>query len=103
MYDERYREHNRNGCVSMAPRYLCKLCRSYEAGRTVGLELVRRLLAVDHVVHAEGQPDRCLYCRAELTGDPSDSGKGHEPGCPWQSARLLLDHSEGRTRANARR
>ena len=35
MYDERHREHSRDGCASMAPGYKCKLCRSYEAGRNV--------------------------------------------------------------------
>ena len=91
LYDERYRDHRRNGCVSMAPGYLCKLCRSYEAGRNVGLDLVRELAAVDPVTRADGEHDRCLYCRAELNGDRAEPGEGHEPSCPWGSALALLD------------
>ena len=33
VYDERYRAHSQSCCVSLAPGYVCKLCRSYEAGR----------------------------------------------------------------------
>ena len=95
MYDDRYREHSRNGCVSLAPEYVCKLCRSYEAGRTVALDLVRSLVGVDPIVRDDTEHDRCLYCRAELTGERSDSTEGHEAGCPWRSARALLDGAEG--------
>jgi len=91
LYDERRREHSRHGCVSMAPGYLCKLCRSYEAGRNLGLDLVRDLVAVNPVVRADSEHDRCLYCRAELKGDRAGPSDGHDSGCPWAAARLLLD------------
>jgi hypothetical protein len=94
MYDNRYREHRRDGCVSMAPGYLCKLCRSYEAGRNAGLDLVRELLVVDPVVRTEGEPERCLYCNAELKTDMPEADRGHDAGCIWRSARLLLDGAE---------
>ena len=94
MYDQRHREHSRNGCLSMAPGYRCKLCRSYEAGRNLGLDLARELVAVNPVVRADSEHDRCLYCRAELKGDPCDPNQGHEPGCAWRSARLLLDEED---------
>jgi hypothetical protein len=91
MYHERHEEHRRKGCVSLAPDYHCKLCRSYEAGRNVALDLVRGLVAVNPVVREDTEHDRCLYCRAELKGEGSDPGQGHEAGCPWQSARRQLD------------
>ena len=94
MYDERYREHSRNGCVSLAPEYHCKLCRSYEAGRNVVLDMVRSLVEVDPVVRDDTEHDRCLYCRAELKADRSDPHEGHEAGCPWHAVRLLLDGPE---------
>jgi hypothetical protein len=102
IYGERYQQHNRDGCVSMAPAYRCKLCRSYEAGRAVGLDLVRELLAADPVIRAEGEHDRCLYCRAELKGGPAHASKGHEPSCPWRSARLVLEEADGRSRRRAK-
>jgi hypothetical protein len=95
MYDERYREHSRNGCISVAPQYLCKLCRSYEAGRNAALDMVRGLVGVDPVVRDDMEHDHCLYCRAELKGERSDPGEGHDANCPWQSARLLLDGAVG--------
>ena len=98
MYDERHREHSRDGCASMAPGYKCKLCRSYEAGRNLGLDLVRDLVAVGPVVRADSEHDRCLYCRAELKGGSGGPTEGHEPDCPWRSARLLLDGDDGAAR-----
>jgi hypothetical protein len=94
MYDERYREHSRNGCISLAPEYLCKLCRSYEAGRNLALDLVRSLVELDPVIRDDTEHDRCLYCRAELTGDRSDPADGHEASCPWRSARLVLEGAD---------
>jgi hypothetical protein len=95
IYDHRRREHRRNGCVSMARAYLCKICRSYEAGRNVALDLVRELFEVDPAVRDDAGQDRCLYCQAELSGEGSGPKRGHEAGCSWQAVRLLLDRPEG--------
>jgi hypothetical protein len=95
IYDQRHREHRRNGCVSMARGYLCKICRSYEAGRNGALDLVRELVEVDPAVRDESGKDRCLYCRAELNGEESGPNRGHEASCSWRSVRLLLDRPDG--------
>jgi hypothetical protein len=113
IYDQRHREHSRNGCVSMAREHLCKTCRSYEAGRNVALELVRALVEVDPAVPDDAGQSRCLYCRAELNGEESGPAKeddpphpnppppggrelrGHEATCAWQSVKQLLDRPGG--------
>jgi hypothetical protein len=95
IYDQRHREHSRNGCVSMAREYLCKICRSYEAGRNVALEKVRALVEVDPAVRDDAGQNRCLYCKAELNGEGPGPTKGHEATCAWQSVRQLLDRPGG--------
>jgi hypothetical protein len=95
-YQERHREHRRNGCLSVATRYVCKLCRSYEAGRSAALELVSELLEADPFAAEDGSRRRCRYCRAERPRAGDGNGTGHRPQCPWQAARLLLEETRER-------
>jgi hypothetical protein len=98
VYDERYREHSQSCCVSLAPGYVCKLCRSYEAGRNAALELMRKIVAVEPVVQNGSAGGRCMYCQAELNAGRSGPNGGHKASCPWQSVRLALESPNGRGR-----